>query len=101
MLDKLKAVESRFEELCFKSELPDFYADPKKAAKLLREKDLKVVLVTNGCANEEIAEKLLPWVDALNIDLKCFRTETYAKTLGGDLETVKRFIVRAAENCHV
>lgn len=70
-------------------------------AKLLREKDLKVVLVTNGCANEEIAEKLLPWVDALNIDLKCFRTETYAKTLGGDLETVKRFIMRAAEGCHV
>lgn len=70
-------------------------------AKLLREKDLKVVLVTNGCANEEIAEKLLPWVDALNIDLKCFRTETYAKTLGGDLETVKHFIKRAAEHCHV
>jgi pyruvate formate lyase activating enzyme len=70
-------------------------------AKLLREKDLKVVLVTNGCANEEIAEMLLPWVDALNIDLKCFRAETYTKTLGGDLETVKRFIGRAAENCHV
>lgn len=70
-------------------------------AKLLREKDLKVVLVTNGCANEEIAEKLLPWVDALNIDLKCFCAETYEKTLGGDLETVKRFIMRAAEGCHV
>ena len=39
MLDKLKAVENRFEELCFKSEQPDFYADPKKAAKLLREKN--------------------------------------------------------------
>ena len=36
MLDKLKAVENRFEELCFKSEQPDFYNDPKKAAKLLR-----------------------------------------------------------------
>ena len=39
MLDKLRAVESRYEELCFKSEQPDFYADPKKAAKLLREKN--------------------------------------------------------------
>ena len=37
MLDKLKAVENRFEELCFKSEQPDFYNDPKKAAKLLEE----------------------------------------------------------------
>ncbi len=71
------------------------------AAKLLREKDLKVVLVTNGCVNEEIADQLLPLVDALNIDLKCFRTETYAKLLGGDLEAVKSFIAKAAENCHV
>ena len=38
MLDKLKAVASRYEELCARSEQPDFYADPQKAAKLLREK---------------------------------------------------------------
>ena len=45
MLDKLKAVENRFEELCFKSEQPDFYNDPKKAAKLLREKnDLEPII---------------------------------------------------------
>ncbi len=39
MLSKLEAVENRFEELCAKSEQPDFYADPKKAAALLREKN--------------------------------------------------------------
>ena len=45
MLDKLKAVENRFEELCFKSEQPDFYNDPKKAAKLLRERnDLEPII---------------------------------------------------------
>ena len=45
MLDKLKAVENRFEELCFKSEQPDFYNDPQKAAKLLRERnDLEPVI---------------------------------------------------------
>ena len=38
MLEKLEAVSSRYEELCAKSEQPDFYADPQKAAKLLREK---------------------------------------------------------------
>ena len=47
MLEKLRAVESRFEELCAKSEQPDFYADPKKAAKLLREKnDLEPIVET-------------------------------------------------------
>ena len=39
MLEKLRAVENRYEELCFKSGTPDFYADPQKAAKLLREKN--------------------------------------------------------------
>ena len=39
MLDKLDAVASRYEELCAKSEQPDFYADPKAAAALLREKN--------------------------------------------------------------
>ena len=45
MLEKLRAVESRFEELCAKSEQPDFYNDPKKAAKLLRERnDLEPII---------------------------------------------------------
>ena len=45
MLNKLQAVANRFEELCAKSEQPDFYSDPKKAAKLLREKnDLEPVV---------------------------------------------------------
>ncbi|WP_407690936.1 hypothetical protein [Ruminococcus turbiniformis] len=36
----------------------------------------------------------------MNIDLKGF-TEEYYRKLCGDLETVKRFIVRAADECHV
>ena len=45
MLEKLRGVENRYEELCAKSEQPDFYADPKKAAALLREKnDLEPVV---------------------------------------------------------
>ena len=39
MLNKLQAVVNKFEELCARSEQPDFYADPKKAAALLREKN--------------------------------------------------------------
>ena len=70
-------------------------------APLLREKGLKTVLVTNGCVEDQTAKQLLPQVDALNIDLKCFDEEIYRKTLGGDLDTVKRFIERAAAQCHV
>ncbi len=39
MLEKLEAVANRYEEICARSEQPDFYADPKKAAATLREKN--------------------------------------------------------------
>ena len=45
MLDKLAAVANRFEELCARSEQPDFYNDPKKAAAILRERnDLEPII---------------------------------------------------------
>ena len=47
MLEKLQALCSRYEELCAKSEQPDFYADPKKAARLIKEKnDLEPIVLT-------------------------------------------------------
>ena len=47
MIDKLRAVADRFDRLCFMSEQPDFYNDPKEAAKLLRERnDLEPIVET-------------------------------------------------------
>lgn len=69
-------------------------------AKLARDKNLKNVIVTNGCFCEEPMKKLLPFIDALNIDLKGFTYEFYKK-IGGDLNTVKNFIKLAAKHCHV
>ena len=57
MLDKLRAVANRYEELCFKSEQPDFYNDPKKAAALLREKnDLEPVVEAYHAYNAALQE---------------------------------------------
>ena len=69
-------------------------------ARLVREYGMLNVLVTNGTASQEVLEELLPLIDAMNIDLKGFH-EAYYRKLGGDLETVKAFITRAQENCHV
>lgn len=69
-------------------------------ARLVREYGMVNVLVTNGTASLEVLEELLPYMDAMNIDLKGFR-EDYYHLLGGDLETVKAFITRAAKDCHV
>lgn len=69
-------------------------------ARLVKKAGMVNVLVTNGTASVEVLGELLPYIDAMNIDLKGFNQEYYRK-LGGELETVKTFIARAAEKCHV
>ena len=63
---------------------------------LLRQAGQKAVLVTNGQIEEEPLRELLPYVDAMNIDLKTFADKTYAK-LGGSLRAAQRTIQMAAE----
>jgi len=69
-------------------------------AQLLKQNGQKVVLVTNGYINEEPLLSLLPFVDAMNIDLKGF-TESFYKKLGGSLSPVKRTIELSAQYCHL
>ena len=69
-------------------------------ARLVRDMGMKNVVVTNGAFTEETLNEVLPWIDAFNIDLKGF-TQAWYRELGGDLETVKRFIIKAAQRAHV
>lgn len=76
------------------------YEFVRDTARLVRRRGMKNVLVTNGTAELPVLEELLPCIDAMNIDLKGF-TRDYYRKLGGDLDTVKAFIKRAAQVCHV
>ncbi len=76
------------------------YEFVRDTARLVHEAGLLNVLVSNGEANLPILEELLPYIDAMNIDLKGFTDEIYDR-LGGDLDLVKAFIKRAAADCHV
>lgn len=76
------------------------YEYVRDCAALVHEAGMVNVLVTNGTIAEEPWRALLPLIDAVNIDLKGF-TERWYRTLGGDLETVKRSIALAAGCCHV
>ena len=67
------------------------------SAPLLHAAGLSVVLVTNGTISAEPLAQLLPHVDAMNIDLKAWRTDTYRR-LGGDFATVKETIARAVRS---
>ena len=57
-------------------------------------------MVTNGTVSPAALKKILPLIDALNIDLKGFSQEIYS-WLGGDFETVRRTIELTAKSCHV
>jgi len=70
------------------------------SAKEVHQLGLKNVLITNGFISPLPLKELMPYVDAMNIDLKCFSNEGYKK-LGGYLEDVKRTIEIAAGVAHV
>ena len=70
-------------------------------AKRCKEEDLDVVVVSNGFINKEPLEKLLPFVDAMNIDLKSFSDDFYKKECSGSLENVMSTIELASKHCHV
>lgn len=77
------------------------YEFVRDTAKLVRKNGMMNVLVTNGTAELEVLDELLPYIDAMNIDLKGFTDRYYSKILGGDRAMVMRFIERAAGNCHI
>lgn len=57
-------------------------------ATLAHEAGLKNCFVSNGFMTPEAVETIAPLLDAINVDLKAFRDETYRDVMGGKLEPV-------------
>jgi pyruvate formate lyase activating enzyme len=74
---------------------PEYLLD---CMRLARQRGVANVLVTNGCATQEAVSEIIPFVDAVNVDLKSFSRQTYQETLGGDLDAVLDFIAVCYEN---
>lgn len=70
-------------------------------ARLLHEQGYRNVLVTNGYIGVEALEELLPYIDALNIDLKGFSERFYNRYCRGKRAPVLATVERAARSCHV
>ncbi|MEW5706418.1 MAG: AmmeMemoRadiSam system radical SAM enzyme [Actinomycetota bacterium] len=69
-------------------------------ASLAKEAGLYNVLVTNGYVMEEPLQQLLPFIDAMNIDVKGFKDSFYRR-LGGHLRPVLKTAEIAKQHCHV
>ena len=92
MLEKLKLVEEKYLELCARTEQPDFYADPKRAAAYLREqKELEpVVTAYRGYlrAQQDMKDAAELMTGQTDPELKALCQEEYAdaKKRGETLE---------------
>lgn len=70
-------------------------------ARLCKAVGLKNVLVTNGFVNSEPLEELLPFIDALNIDIKSLRQNFHDDLTHGKVEPVLETCRRASRSTHV
>lgn len=78
-----------------------FYEYMLETAKLAAQEGIKNIMVTNGFINQKPLEKLLEYLDAVNIDLKAFNNDFYKNTCGASLAEVKKTIKFAADKVHL
>ncbi len=65
-----------------------FYEFVLDCSVLAKEQGLATVWVTNGYINQEPLFKVLPYIDAANVDLKSFNHQTYRQLCAGSLSEV-------------
>lgn len=69
--------------------------------KLIHERGLKNVLVTNGIVEVEPLEELLPLIDAMNVDIKSMDDDFYRRMSGGSGMAARRTVELAWGRAHV
>lgn len=94
-----KAVENHCRSIAYTYNEPTIFLEyALDTMKLAREKDLKNVWVSNGFMSPEVLEQILPWLDAVNVDLKSFEDEFYRKHCGAGLDPVLENLKKIAES---
>ncbi|MFA5188330.1 MAG: AmmeMemoRadiSam system radical SAM enzyme [Patescibacteria group bacterium] len=84
-----KAKESGCLSISYTYTEPTIYAEfALDCMKLAKEAGLKNVWVSNGYTAPEAWPEILPYLDAINVDLKFFTNETYLKICGAKLQPV-------------
>lgn len=66
--------------------------------KLAHQKGLKNVWVSNGFMSDKTLELILPYLDAINVDLKFFDTKKYQKICGAKLEPILDNLIALKKN---
>jgi pyruvate formate lyase activating enzyme len=75
-----------------------YYEYMRSCAELIKAHNLSNVMVTNGFINKVPLDELLPYLDAINLDLKSFRNEFYRGRTGASLTPVLNSIERIVKS---
>jgi len=87
--------------LCFTySEPLVWYEMIAHTAPLVKKQGGKVALVSNGIIEARHLEDIIPFIDAVNIDIKAFTEEFYLRYTGGKLKWVLETVERLAGRVH-
>ncbi|MCC7572696.1 MAG: AmmeMemoRadiSam system radical SAM enzyme [Candidatus Methanofastidiosum sp.] len=78
-----------------------FYEYLMDTSKIAKENDIKNIWVTNGFINPKPLKEALPYIDAMNIDLKAFSDEFYQNICGGRLNPVLETIKTSFKITHI
>lgn len=78
-----------------------FYEYAMDTSKIAKEKKIKNVWITNGFINPKPLKKALPYIDAVNIDLKALSEEFYQDVCGAKLKPILKTIETAFESTYI
>ncbi|HBV85161.1 MAG TPA: AmmeMemoRadiSam system radical SAM enzyme [Desulfosporosinus sp.] len=88
--------------LCFTYSEPSVWFEMiRDTAPLVKALGGKVVLVSNGTISPNFLEELIPWLDAVNIDIKAFSEDFYREYCGSKLAWVLDNVERLAGRVHL
>jgi pyruvate formate lyase activating enzyme len=98
---KAKELESNIGIAYTYNEPSIWYEFVYETAKLAKREGLSNVLVTNGFIGKKAMTNLLPYIDAMNIDVKAFNSAFYSDICKGTLDDVKATVELVYNHCHV
>lgn len=78
-----------------------WYEYVRETAPLVKQAGLCNVLVTNGIIEAEPLEELLPYIDAMNVDIKSFSERFYLQHCKGQALPARQTVERALGRVHV
>ncbi len=84
-----KAIKAKCKSIAYTYTEPTIYAEfALDCMKMAKKAGLKNIWVSNGYTAKEAWPQILPYLDAINVDLKFFNNETYLKICGAKLQPI-------------